>query len=82
MDQELPVANLRRAEYLNWQQDPVTKLVHGAILERVKELHLELGSGTCLGNETLYAQYVGYIQGLRSLFNIEVEEDDGTDKDA
>lgn len=80
MDNSLEVKTLTKEDLSVWLNNPITQIILSAQADLVKKAHLDLGGGGVLDAERPentaqnYAKMVGYIAGLRVIFNIEVED--------
>lgn len=79
MDQDLSL-RVSKDESLSWKDNPVTQAYFYSINELVKEKMLDLAGGIAMSGraeETAqqYARVCGYIEALKAVLNIEIEEE-------
>ena len=72
---------ISKSDLDSWLALPLTKHYFASIKEKVKEIEIQLGLGTCLDTSSTdaiaiqYARIVGRIEGLNDRLDIEAQED-------
>lgn len=65
---------MQKEQFKEWEANPVTKEVMGVIRQAQNQYIMDLASGQTLGDSTETAKFVGIIEGLNFLLNIQYED--------